>query len=65
MEEKDWPVLKGERCTLAVLSLEDAEAWKAGEDEDFEGQAERWEYDESGPCVRYVLHAPERHSEAT
>ncbi len=45
MEEKDWPVLKGERCTLAVLSLEDAEAWKAGEDE----EQRRW-FEFPGPA---------------
>lgn len=34
VHEKLWPVLTGERCTLSVVSLEDAATWKAGEDEE-------------------------------
>jgi RimJ/RimL family protein N-acetyltransferase len=32
MEETAWPVIEGEGCTLAVLSLDDAPEWQAGED---------------------------------
>lgn len=38
MEETAWPLLVGERCSLAVVSLPDAEAWKAGED----AEQRRW-----------------------
>lgn len=34
VHQDKWPVLVGERCTLPVLSLDDAPAWHAGEDEE-------------------------------
>ncbi len=45
MDECEWPVLHGEQCSLAVLSVDDAQAWKAGEDE----EQRRW-FDFPGPA---------------
>lgn len=51
MEEKDWPVLRGERCTLSVLSLDDAPAWMAGED----AEIIRWfEFPHASPAENVV-----------